>query len=97
MYEEILNKKCVVRSYNAGVYYGTVTEVNGETVRMVNVRNIWYWEGANCLADIAANGVGRGSQVSRAVSSMVVNHCCQIIPCEETAIQNLDNISIWSY
>lgn len=42
MYEEILGKKCIVRSYDAGVYYGIVAEVNGETVKMENVRNIWY-------------------------------------------------------
>lgn len=95
MYEEILNKKCIVRSYDAGVYYGTVTEVNGDTVKMENVRNIWYWKGANCLADIAAEGVGDGSKVSRVVASMVLNRCCQIIPCKDAAIKNLDMQTIW--
>ena len=97
MYEEILGKKCIVRSYDAGVYYGTVTEVNGETVKMENVRNIWYWKGANCLTDIAANGVGDGSRVSRVVSSMVLNRCCQIIPCTDAAIKNLDEQPVWTY
>ena len=97
MYEEILGKKCIVRSYDAGVYYGIVAEVNGETVKMENVRNIWYWKGANCLADIAANGVGEGSNVSRVVSSMTLNRCCQLIPCADTAIKNLDEQSIWTY
>ena len=97
MYEEILGKKCIVRSYDAGVYYGTVTEVNGETVKMENVRNIWYWEGANCLSDVAANGVGEDSKVSRVISTMVLNRCCQINPCADAAIKNLDKQSIWAY
>ena len=97
MYEEILGKKCIVRSYDAGVYYGTVAEVNGETVKMEDVRNIWYWEGANCLSDVAANGVGEDSKVSRVISSMVFNRCCQIIPCADAAIKNLDKQSIWAY
>ena len=96
MYSEILNKKCIVRSYDAGVYYGTVTAVDGETVKVENVRNIWNWEGANCLADVATKGIASG-KVSRVVSSMVLNRCCQIIPCEEAAINNLDRISVWSY
>lgn len=96
MYEEILNKKCIVRSYDAGVYYGMVVEVDGETVKMKNVRNIWRWEGANCLADVATKGIQDGN-VSRAVSSMVLNRCCQLIPCTEEAINNLDNISVWKY
>lgn len=96
MYEEILNKKCIVRSYDAGVYYGMVVEVDGETVKMKNVRNIWRWQGANCLADVATKGIQDGN-VSRAVSSMVLNRCCQLIPCTEEAINNLDNISVWKY
>jgi hypothetical protein len=96
MYSEIMNKKCIVRSYDAGVYYGTVTAVDGETVKVENVRNIWGWEGANCLADVAFKGI-RDGKVSRVVSSMVLNGCCQIIPCTDDAIRNLDNIRVWSY
>lgn len=96
MYEEVMNKKCVVRSYDAGVYFGTVTAIDGETVRMEKVRNIWSWEGANCLADIAVKGV-RDGKISRAVSSMVLNRCCQIIPCTEEAITNLEGQGVWSY
>ena len=96
MYSEIMNKKCIVRSYDAGVYYGTVTAVDGETVKVEDVRNIWSWEGANCLADVAVKGI-RDGEVSRVVSSMVLNGCCQIIPCTEDAIRNLDNIRVWSY
>lgn len=62
---------------------------------MSNTRNIWYWEGANCLADIAVNGVGRNSKISRKVPSLILNHCTQIIPCTDTAIENLDKYPIW--
>lgn len=96
MYEDILRKKCIVRSYDAGVYYGKVMEVNGETVKMENVRNIWKWEGANCLADVATKGI-RDGKVSRVVSSMVLNRCCQLIPCTVEAMTILDNISVWTY
>lgn len=96
MYKSILNKKCIVRSYDAGVYFGTVTNVDGETVRLENVRNIWQWEGASCLSQIANDGIRRG-KVSPVVSSMVLNRCCQIIPCTDKAVSNLENINVWQF
>lgn len=96
MYENVLNKKCVVRSYDAGVYFGTVTEIDGETVKIENVRNIWYWEGANCLSQVAIDGIKTG-KVSQTISSMILNRVCQIIPCTDKAIKSLEEIRIWKY
>ena len=96
MYKDILGKKCIVRSYDAGVYFGTVTNVEGETVRVENVRNIWQWGGASCLSQIANDGIKDG-KVSPIVESMVLNRCCQIIPCTDKAVANLENQEIWKY
>ena len=96
MYKNILNQKCLVRSYDAGVYFGTVTNIDGETVRMEQVRNIWCWEGASCLSQIANDGI-RGGKVSPVVSSMILNRCCQIIPCTDRAIKNLENQRVWEF
>lgn len=96
MYQDVLNKICIVRSYDAGVYFGTVTKIDGETVRMENVRNIWRWEGASCLSQIANDGI-KGGKVSPVVSSMVLNRCCQIIPCADKAIKNLENQKVWKF
>lgn len=96
MYENIINKKCLVRSCDAGVYFGTVTKVDGETVRVENVRNIWQWEGASCLSQIANDGIC-GGNVSPVVGSMVLNRCCQIIPCTNKAINNLEGQPVWKY
>lgn len=96
MYKDIINNKCLVRSYDAGVYFGTVTAVDGETVRMANVRNIWRWHGASCLSQIANDGI-RDGNVSPVVGSMVLNRCCQIIPCTDKAVKNLENIGVWKF
>lgn len=96
MYQNVINKKCIVRSYDAGVYFGTVTEVDGETVRIENVRNIWSWQGASCLSQIANDGI-RNGRVSPVVRSMVLNRCCQIIPCTDKAVKNLEEAGIWKY
>lgn len=96
MYKDMLNKKVLVRSYDAGVYFGTLTQVDGDTVRMENVRNIWKWEGASCLSQIANDGI-RAGKVSPAVSSMVLNRVCQVIPLTATAIANLEGQRTWKY
>lgn len=67
MYKNLIGKKVLVRSSEAGVYFGTLEQVEGTTVRLANVRNIWYWEGATCLAQIANDGIngGKVSQTGR--------------------------------
>lgn len=92
----MLNKKVLVRSNDAGVYFGTLTKVEGDVVRLENVRNIWRWEGASCLSQIANDGI-KGGKVSPVVSIMVLNRVCQIIPCTETAIKNLEGQRVWQY
>lgn len=94
--ENLIGKKVLVRSYDAGVYFGTLNEVNGETVNITNVRNIWRWEGASCLSQIANDGI-RSGKVSTVVQSMVLNRVCQIIPCTDAAIKNLEGQGVWNY
>lgn len=96
MYTDLLNKKVLVRSYNAGVYFGTLTKVDGETVRMENVRNIWHWTGASCLSQIANDGI-TGDNVSPVVESMVINGVCQILRLTGKAINNLEGQPVWKY
>lgn len=96
MYKNMLNKKVLVRSYDAGVYFGTLTKIEGDKARLEKVRNIWKWEGASCLSQIANDGI-KGGKVSPVVSSMVLNRVCQIIPCTETAIKNLEGQEVWQY
>ena len=94
MYSDLINKKVLVRSTNAGVYFGTLTHVEGKTVRVENVRNIWHWTGATCLSQIANDGIS-GDKVSPIVSSMVINGVCQILPLTERAVNNLESQPIW--
>lgn len=95
MYKNLINNKVLVRSYDAGVYFGTLTAVKGETCRLENVRNIWQWTGANTLSDIAIHGI-KGDKVTPIISSMVLNRVCQILPLSDEAIKNLEAQPVWS-
>ena len=87
-------QKVLVRSYDAGVYFGTLEDMDGEQVLLSNVRNIWSWEGAKCLSQIANDGIGNG-RVGQVVDSMLLNRCCQVIPLTDKAITNLEGQPIW--
>lgn len=92
--KKFIGKKVLVRSAQAGVYFGTLTSVEGETVIMTNVRNIWSWSGASCLSQIANDGINDG-KVSPVVEKMGINGVCQIIPLSDTAITNLEGQPVW--
>lgn len=91
-----IGKKVLVRAYEAGVYFGTLVEKNGNEVTLQNVRNIWRWEGASCLSQIANDGI-KGGKVSPVVSEMVILNVCQIIPLSQNAIANLEGQKVWAY
>ena len=92
--KEYIGKKVLVRAYGAGVYFGTLEKLEGETAKLSNVRNIWHWTGASCLSQIANQGV-TGDKIGPVVESMVLNHVVQIIPLTEEAIVNLENQQEW--
>ena len=96
MYKEFIGKKVLVRSYDAGVYFGTLIAVESETCKVADVRNIWSWEGASCLSQVANDGIAEG-RVSPVVGSMILNRVCQIIPLTDKAISNLENQPVWKY
>lgn len=93
--KEFIGQKVLVRSYDAGVYFGTLKDMEGEQVKMRDVRNIWRWEGATCLSQVANDGI-KGGRVSQVVSQMVINRVCQIMPLTEAAINNLESQPAWS-
>ena len=94
MYENFLHKTVLIRSVSAGVYYGTLEEVSGMTVRVSKVRNIWSWEGASCLSQLANEGI-RGGKVSQEVSEIILTDACEILPLTEIAILSLNKIPAW--
>ena len=94
VFSDVIGKICVVRAYEAGVYYGTVEAIDGTALKITQVRNIWKWEGATCLSQLAEEGIKDG-KVSLVVGSMVILNVCQIIPMTDKAINSLNGIEEW--
>lgn len=91
------NKIVIVRSCQAGVFFGTLVERNGAEVKMSNCRRVWYWDGANSLSQLAMEGSKKPKdcQITMPVDEIVILDVIEIIPCTQEAIDNINNIPSW--
>lgn len=94
----IFGKKCIVRCDRSGVFFGTLEEMEGQQARISNVRNIWWWEGAASVMQLAKEGTKQPNdcKFTVTVSEIVVKDVIQVIPCTEEAIANIEAVKPWS-
>lgn len=90
-------KKVIVRGENSGVFFGTLDSQNGQKVVLKNARNLWYWEGAASIMQIAAEGVETPSECkfTVVVSSLMLLDAIEIIPCTDEAVANIECVGTW--
>lgn len=91
------HKKYIVRSYDAGVFYGNIKEQNANEVSMTNARCLWYWEGAASLNQLAQEGVKvpNKCQFTMLVEEVILLGVCEILPCTPEAVANIDAVPVW--
>ena len=51
------DKYYLIRTEDTSVYFGRITEKDGQEVTMTECRCIWYWSGAASLNQLANEGV----------------------------------------
>ena len=98
---EVINKKCIIRAAKAGVFFGTVKEINdtpaGREVVMENSRRIWYWSGAASISQLATEGTKKPDECKFTV--VVPEHnvldVIEIIPCSDEAIKSIEGVEVW--
>jgi hypothetical protein len=79
--EQFLNKKCIIRTYSAGVHAGTVTEIsdNGKQCILVDAIRIWKWDnGGLSLSAIQKNGMKGGR--TNATSNVGLTEAIEYLP-----------------
>ena len=94
MFDNIIGKFCVIRTYSAGVHTGVVEAVSadGKIVTLRDARRIWRWKGANTLNEIALRGVHmtEHTRISEPVAHLTLTECIEIIPATDEACTNLE-------
>ena len=98
IYDSVINKKVIIRTYSAGVHYGILNKVDNDTVELKNTRRIHYWNGANSLTDIALGGISDKltSRITKKLPSIILQNVIEIIECTDVAIEDLDNFPEWT-
>ena len=80
----MLGRRCLVRTYSAGVHLGTLKSVNGMEVLLHDSLRLWKWEGGGLsLSAVANNGI-KGGCLNRTGEVWLTN-AIEIIPVAEGA------------
>ncbi len=92
----MVGKKCIVRTYSAGVWFGEIAEKCGEEVIVKNARRMWQWWAAESisLSAVAIHGIiHEKSKICEAVESVWLN-AIELIPCTDKAIKSIEGAKI---
>ena len=92
-------KKFILRSPEAGVFYGEMEKDIDKTriVKIKNARQIWYWDGAASLLQLAKYGTSKPNncKITVMVDEITICNVCEVIPCTEEAIKSIDSVLEW--
>lgn len=93
----MIGKKVIIRGNGSGVFFGTLTEKNGQEVKLTDCRRIWYWSGAASLSQLAVDGVKNPNECKFTVTvpEIVILDAIEIIPCSNKAIEIITSVSEW--
>jgi hypothetical protein len=80
----MLGRRCLIRTYSAGVHIGDVDFVDGMEMRLKNALRLWKWEGGGLsLSAVANNGIVKGRL--NETGEVYLTNVIEIIPTTEAA------------
>jgi len=89
----LIGTPVIIRTYSAGVHFGTLDARQGPEVRLSDTRRIWYWDKAFTLSKIAADGLSESnSKLSVSLPEIILTECIEVIPCSEKSAKQLAEV-----
>ena len=93
----MLNKRCLIRTYSAGVHIGDVVYINPNNsmeIKLQNALRLWNWkDGGLSLSAIANNGIKNGRL--NKTGDIYLTNVIEMIPttkeAEETYVQFIED------
>lgn len=89
--EHLVGARVIVRTFSAGVHYGTLVKRQGTEVVLSDARRIWHWNKAFTLSKIAVNGVGQDSKLSVSVPDILLTEAIELIAVSDEVAKHLDS------
>lgn len=75
----MLGKRCLIRTYSAGVHIGDVVYADGMEVKLENALRLWKWtDGGLSLSAVANNGI-KGGRLNK-TGEVYLTNVIEIIP-----------------
>lgn len=87
-----IGKKAIIRTYSAGVWFGTVADKDGNEVVITDARRLWYWKAAKSISLSAVANFGvdqKDSKITAPVASVWLE-AIEIIPATDEAIKSIE-------
>lgn len=91
MNDLFIGRKVIVRTYSAGVHFGTLAQREGREVVLTDTRRMWEWKGAFTLSAVAQEGI-KGGRISITVPDILLTEAIEIIPCSDAAAASIEGI-----
>ena len=93
----MIGKIVLVRSRDAGVFFGKLKKKTRDEVLMTDVRRVYYWSGAATLSQLAMEGVKYpdNCKITMETKEHHILGVCEIIPMTKVAIANLAEVKPW--
>jgi len=93
-----MSKKYVmVRTKSAGVFAGYLESRKETEVTLVNVRRIWYWDGAASLSQLAVEGTSKPDKCKFPIEvpRIDLTEVIEVIDVTKKAQESIANVEIW--
>ena len=88
----MIGKKCIIRTYSSGVWFGEIEKKSGNEVIVKNARRMWQWwaKKSISLSGVAVYGINQ--QKSKICPSVdyVWLEAIELIPATEIAIESIE-------
>ena len=97
MESTMLNKKVIVRTYSAGVFYGVLVQKDGREGVVSNARRLWYWSGAASLSQLAVDGTVNPSacKFPEPVPNIELTEIIEVLETTEKAQSSIEGVPVW--
>jgi len=89
---EVVGEKAIIRTYSAGVWFGIVSQKDGNEVILTNARRMWRWHTKQSisLSSCAIHGINHDkSKIAEPVSKVWLE-AIEIISCTNKAIESIE-------
>jgi hypothetical protein len=80
----MLGKRCLIRTYSAGVHIGDVVYAEGMEVKLENALRLWKWEGGGLSLSAVANSGIKGGRLNE-TGEVYLTNVIEFIPTTKEA------------